>query len=248
MSTRRVCVGCLVLTMFASFISCTTSTRAFSGNSKVPLTSPDLLRPTASDTPSNLNSVSLTWSYGSSMLSSNEHSEDASSFLTTRMTTTSTLTESSVIEEPHAVSQRQFSQRVSRCLSTQSKLVLSVVTMRLDSADWNINRSTAASLTCTLTLSAQEDKILRLTYWGNSASMGDCSEQNYITLTDAGSSHSVKISDCADNFNRFASRTNTLTIVINVGETRMPWDMTVIVEAVETALETGEVSDTTGNC
>lgn len=182
------------------------------------------------------------------MLSANENSEDASSFLTTRMTTTSTLTESSVIEEPHAVSQRQFSQRVSRCLSTQSQLVLSVATMRLDSADWNINSSTAASLTCTLTLSAQEDKILRLTYWRNSASVGDCSEQNYITLTDAGSSHSVKISDCANNFNRFTSRTNTLTIVINVGETRVPWDMTVIVEAVETALETEEVSDTMGNC
>ena len=241
MSTGRICANCRVLVIFTSFIWCTTSTTVIPGYSTLPPVSVSYLRPDVSDSSKDSNTVSVSSIYSSSKPILNEQPENASSFSITQTTAPATATKTSTSENPSAVFLRQFS----RCLNTDGQLVISVQVLKLESANWNINSSTAAPLTCTLTLFAKEDKVLHLTHSRLSSQSG-CSEQNYIALTDGGSSHSVKITDCMDNWNRFTSSNNTLKILFNVGEPRALSYMIVVVEAVETALETGRITDSMG--
>lgn len=241
MSTGRICANCRVLVIFTSFIWCTTSTTVIPGYSTLPPVSVSYLRPDVSDSSKDSNTVSVSSIYSSSKPILNEQPENASSFSITQTTAPATATKTSTSENPSAVFLRQFS----RCLNTDGQLVISVQVLKLESANWNINSSTAAPLTCTLTLFAKENEVLQMEHWRFSSQSG-CSEQNYIALTDGGSSHSVKITDCMDNWNRFTSSNNTLKILFNVGEPRALSYMIVVVEAVETALETGRITDSMG--
>ena len=235
-SAGRVCLDCLALMIFTSLISCATSTTIIPGISKTTVVSPIGLH--------TLNTVAITSIHSSSNPSLNEKSESPVDI--THTTATSTLTATSSTENPSAVYRRQLSQRVSHCLHTQAQLVLTVEVLRLDSSNWNISSPRAAPLTCTLTLSVPPGQVLQLTHWRHSSAL-DCSEQNYIALTSGGSGHSVTITDCTDSWNRFTSPTSTLKMLINVGDAKALSSMTIIVQAVETALETGNITAVMGN-